>query len=265
MTPEDLDPDRSEEELSPEDGETVRRLLAAAADPMTMPSDVAGRLDEMLAGLQAERGATSSGTHSGSAVRPASVTGLSERRSRRWPKVLVAAAAVAVVGVGLGNILANTGGDPMGAATSTDAPNAGAGGAGEAAPSPGSADDLARSDDKTAPRPQKREAQLDAAPTSALPRVRTGSVTLDAQRIHDLSLGFAAPRGTTSGGARSDADALACDLPAFTRGERLVAVRLDGERATLLFRAREDGHRQAEVYSCDDSGSPVLGTTVDAP
>lgn len=236
MTPEDLDPNPSQEELTPAEEQAVRRLLAgAAADPPTLPADVAGRLDEVLAGLQGERDRPP--------VTP--VTDLSERRARRWPTVLVAAAAVAVVGVGLGNVLQNTSGGSDNAASSADAPAAEAGGAQDSIPQP------------------RNGAVLGELSTSALPRVRNGSLAVDAQRIYDQSLRYKAVRGTKpEAAAGPDADA-ACDEPVVGRGERLVAVRLGGERASILFRAPQDGRRRAEVYPCDGSGSPVLVTTVD--
>jgi hypothetical protein len=42
-------------ELDPEQEESVRRLLAAAAEPEPLPRDVADRLDDALADLVAER------------------------------------------------------------------------------------------------------------------------------------------------------------------------------------------------------------------
>ena len=268
MTPEDLDPDGADEGLTPEDEEAVRRLLVAAADPLTMPDDVAGRLDQVLAGLQAERAGTAD--PAGSATdRPAPVTDLAERRNRRWPKVLVAAAAVAVVGVGLGTIGQNTGGGGDAAMSGDTAMDAQSEAGGESGSAPEAAAPGSDSDDGAARRdgtPQGAQGfSGDDVPTAALPRLRTGSATLDAQRIHDLSLGGTTPFSTKGDDTRRQADEVACQLPAVARGERLVAVRLDGERATLLFGAKEDGHRQAEVYSCDDGNSPELVTTVDSP
>ena len=244
MTPEDVDP---EDELSPEDEQRVRRLLADAGGTTTLPEDVVTRLDEVLLGLQAERAGS-----------PTPADDLAARRRRRWTKVLVAAATVAVVGVGVGNIVndGTTGGSSDSAA---DMAVEGQGEAGaEAAPDGGS---LVREGPEANRRPL-----LDAAPTSSLPRVRTGSATVDAQRIHDMSLRSAFSKQPEADGANdADRKAAGCDLPATTRGERLVAVRLEGRRATLVFRAKEDGERRAEVYSCRDADSPVLATTVRAP
>ena len=263
MTSEDLDPGRSEGELGPEDEETVRRLLAAAAGPLPMPEDVAGRLNAVLAELRAERGPD----RVEGPGRSATVTDLSERRARRWPKVLVAAAAVSVIGVGLGSVVQNGPGDSMSATTLEEASDADAGAAAdgaEVAPSPGSAEGLAPSDSTGEESVLRKSASVlvgASTPTAALPRVRPGSVAVDAQRIHDLTL--RGPGSAPRGGPALGIDARACDLPAVTRGEELVAVRLDGQRATLLFRPDADGQRVAEVYSCDDGDLPVLLSTVD--
>jgi len=274
VTPEDLDPNRAEGELSPEDDDTVRRLLAAAAPPMTMPDDVVGRLDAVLAGLQAERETAGVTAETVVPERP-DVSELgqrrAQRRARRWPKILVAAAAVGVVGVGLGNILTDTSGDSMSARTTADSQaEAGADVGGlEDAPQPESGRDLILPDGqatKSARDPRSSAALVGAAvPTAVLPRVRPEAAKEDAQRIYDLSQRRAAPFNTARDGVAMDSDGAVCDLPPIKHGERLVAVRLGAERATLLFRGEEDGSRQAEVYSCADGDSPVLVSTVDVP
>ncbi|HET6625185.1 MAG TPA: hypothetical protein VFG63_02240 [Nocardioidaceae bacterium] len=226
MTPDHRDQDRSEDELGPDDERAVQRLLAASGGPVTMPDHVASRLDEVLAGLQADRADDAPQ----SADAPATGSG----RRRRWPAVLVAAATVAVVAAGLGNVLGG-GGDSMSASTADKAVS---GGGAELAPQ----DNAAGGD------------AAGARQAPDLPEMHTGSATLDAQRIYALRPGpaAAAENGT-------------CELPAVSHGERLVAVRFDGERATLLFGPERRGHREAQVYSCDDSTSPVLVTAVRSP
>ncbi|HET7734947.1 MAG TPA: hypothetical protein VFK52_03150 [Nocardioidaceae bacterium] len=73
----------SERELTPDEEAEISRLLADAASPAPMPAEVSARLDDVLAGLVADREAA------------APVVPL---KSRRWPQVLVAAAAVSLVG-----------------------------------------------------------------------------------------------------------------------------------------------------------------------
>jgi hypothetical protein len=234
VTPENP-PRDVEEPLSPEDAEAVRRLLVAAGGPDAVPEDVAARLDEVLAGLQAEREGTTD----------APVAELAARRRRRWPTVLVAAAAVGVVGVGIGNVMENTGG--AGDAPTSDQVSAPEAGGAESAPEQG------------ARALTKDQADDQAVP---LPRIRARSATLDAQRILDLGLRAAAGQLTDPEAAERSALPTGCDLPSPARGEKLVAVRFDGERASLLFRAPTNGEREAQIYSCDDSHTPVLVTTV---
>lgn len=73
----------SERELTPDEEAEISRLLADAASPEPMPAEVSARLDEVLAGLVTDREAA------------APVVPL---KSRRWPQVLVAAAAVSLAG-----------------------------------------------------------------------------------------------------------------------------------------------------------------------
>jgi hypothetical protein len=251
VTPEDHDPvDDVDEALSPEDEETVRRLLVAAGGPVQTPDDVAARLDDVLADLHAERG--------GSATAP--VTDLAARRRRNWPKVLVAAAAVAVVGVGIGNIPGNLGSGGDDAASSGQAGGVAEdslAGAGDGGAPP--AEDPATTSERNTLQPNTL---LGTAPTSTLPRVRAGSATLDAQRILALSLDSAVIDEPV---APNRARTRTCDIPAISRGETLVAVRFDGRRASLLFgKPDTTGNREAQVYPCDDSESPVLVTSVEA-
>jgi hypothetical protein len=249
VTPEDHSED-VDEPLTPVDEESVRRLLLAASGPVPTPDDVAARLDDVLAGLQAER--------DGSAAAP--VTDLAAHRRRSWPKVLVAAAAVVVVGVGIGNISDNSGGGGGDAATSARVDAAEGGRA--AAPEAGEAEIAPPAEDSDAT--SERDTLLGTVPTSALPRIRTDSATLDAQRILDLALGRVATDEQVA--PQDQSRVRACDIPAVSRGETLVAVRLEGRRASLLF-GKEDaeGSREAQVYSCNDSESPVLVTDVKGP
>jgi hypothetical protein len=258
VTPEATGADRPEDGLSPADEERVRRLLSAAGGPVTVPEDVAARLDTVLAALRDERGETGA----------APVVDLAARRRRRWPSVLVAAAAVAVVGAGLGNLVQNglggSGGDSMSAVTSRD--TAGDGGA-ESAPEAGAPDRDADGGGAAAPEAARERVRVlfGSAPTTALPRIRREAASADAERIY-VATGPVATRdpGDLAGGLSAGR----CALPAVDSGERLVAVRLDGQRATLVFGADPDGpdgHRPATVFACDDGRSPLLVTGIDAP
>src|SRR5690349_1050203 len=80
--------DRGANELTPEEESEVTRLLAGAAGPEPMPDAVVARLRDVLDDLDAERSAERLGA----------------ARARRWPRALLAAAAVLVVGYGVVNV-----------------------------------------------------------------------------------------------------------------------------------------------------------------
>jgi hypothetical protein len=228
----------------------VSRLLAAVSGPRStepMPPEVATRLDDVLAGLVAERGFT-----------PAGVTDLSSRRRRRWPALLVAAAAVSVVGLGVGNVL-DQGGAGMEAVTAEggSAPETleSADGAGAAA---GEEAPQATTDRKPAEDSAELPQPLDGsvAGLADLPRLRRDSLTVDVQRIEDFGL---------DGSSRTQsARRRACVQPELGAGDEWVSVRLDGDPAVLVLRAPDGGRRTAEVFGCDDGHTPVAETAVEA-
>jgi hypothetical protein len=252
--------------------EQVRRLLTAAgSSPPETPEDVATRLDEVLAGLVAERaGATDrepAATHPAVHAAdhdPGTVVPLGSRR-RRWPQLLVAAAAASVVALGVGNLAFD------GEQATDNAATAGAGsgqdGAGVPLLSEAEESDAADRDEvpgataqdleELPEAPQSRRSdELDAAALSNRPvRLRTASLPRDVQLVEDLSL--AAP--VSEGGWES-----ACVRPAAGKGDEWVAVRLDGERAVLVLRASAGARRTADVFACDDAGTPVASVTVRA-
>ncbi len=260
--------ERYDDEPTPADAAEqaeVSRLLAAFSGPpeaTTMPADVAARLDDVLAELAAERSGPASAVPAAEVV---GVTDLASRRRRRWPALLVAAAAVSVVGLGVGNVLGSGGGADMEAASTADDSAAG-GMAAEQLESAdgGSADrpDRELSTDKgllkdaeQAPRP----ADGSVTALAALPRLRSRSLAVDVQRVADLAL------DTGSGSAERDRAALrGCARPGLRQGDEWLSVLFDQERAVLVLRAPEDGRRTAEVFPCDGGDTPAAETTVEA-
>jgi hypothetical protein len=157
--------DRSGDDVDQARQDEVRRLLAAAgAEPPRTPPEVAARLDDVLSRLAAERTpAVPRADHLGGPVLPTEVVGaddLVSRRRRRWPQVLVAAAAVSVLGLGVATVL-------DGRTVQEDAASSDAGGA-------------------AAPESALRAAQL--------PSVRAVSLATDVQRIEDLAVAQPADR-----------------------------------------------------------------------
>lgn len=269
MTPDEEPGTRSDEA-------EVRRLLAALGnEPVPMPPEVAARLDATLADLAAkqdqvtERDQVTDGDQVTEGRRvDRTVTPLPSRdRPRRWPQLLVAAAAVSVLGLGVGELLEGpSGSDSMNAAAErAEAPADAAGGAtedsGEAAPyatqdSPGP---------EAAEPPADREgldrrSALRHAP-AALSRLHSQSLTADVQRLADVTGTDTMVPGAPLTAMR---DGAGCDLPEAGPGDELYAVRLDGDPATLLLHRAEDGRRLAQVFACEDPSAPVAGTTVDA-
>ncbi|HEU4513010.1 MAG TPA: hypothetical protein VFR87_07890 [Nocardioidaceae bacterium] len=238
----------------------VSRLLAEVSGPPdaeTMPAEVAARLDDVLAGLVAERRAGPASAVPDDEV--VGVTDLASRRRRRWPALLVAAAAVSVVGLGVGNVLGQGGGADMGAGTTAESAADGEavtserlhsaeGGAEEGADR--AKDGAAPSDAAAAPEPV--DGRVNAL--AALPRLRSDSLAVDVQRLDDFALGDATQRELGR----------ACVRPDLDKGDEWLSVRLDGERAVLVLRAPEDGRRTAEVFTCDEGDTAAAETTIEA-
>lgn len=245
--------------MTPEQEEQVRRALASLPAPEPMPPDVAARLDARIEELHAARAADSAVGAPGE--EPATTPGRrGAGRERRWPRLLVAAAVLAVVGIGVGNVLEGTGGGE----SSTAGDAASGGRALEAAPEqapnayPPSASvtgELAQRMVLTAERLQLHSRSL-ADDVTQLSLLRLPRAEAD-DEAHSQEGGATAPRRL----ARLFAP---CTLPSTRPGDRLVAVRLDGTPATLVLREAEDGTRVAQVYSCDDPGRLLARTEVDA-
>ena len=221
-----------EPELDREEQE-VRRLLAGAApsaEESRTPDGVAARLDDVLADLVAAR---TREEHAGIADAD---TPSPTARARRWPQLLAAAAAVTVIGLGLGNLVHDIGGETENAMTS-QAPAADSAGA------------------------EAQERRQSAGPDGLSPAggavaLSTGSFPAQAQRIEDQSLAASVDR-TRPEWAR------ACVRPATHAGDEWLPVRFDGEPAVLLLRAPSAGRRTAEVFRCGDPHSPAASATID--
>ena len=243
--------------MTPEQEEQVRRALAATAraedgrDSPGMPPDVADRLDGVLAELvsgRAARDAAASPVATGDEL-----SARRARRARRWPNVLVAAAAVAVI-VAAGGAVAIRGlGGGGSASDSTASSDAGAGDAYQ--------------DEKVAPEagaaPSATDGDTGSQALGALPvpRLRSTSLAEDVQAVEDSGPVGALESGRTDAPDASS-DRAGCASPPAPQGAVVVAVRLDGRRATLVLGPPRSGTREARVYSCADVGTPVARTTV---
>ncbi len=231
--------DDPDDGLSPADEERVRRALAAAgsgADPL--PDDVAARLDRVLGELVAGRPSAPEGGDGPEADRP-------DPRRRRWPAVLVAAAVVSVVALGVGTLGWGSG------TRSTGDTAASAGGQVASAPEG----------------PARSEGSPGAAVRGAAEPAPLRSSTLrrDVRRVVEATRAYGSAQldGTSQQGARP-VPAPACTVPPHTARAQVIAVTLDGAPATLVVDPPTDGAREARVYACDDVTAPLAAVPVPA-
>lgn len=242
-------PDDQAPDLDPADEERVRRLLADAAAAEPLPSDVAGRLDDTLAALVAERRATGTSDSASDAAPgadPESDPGstadstrlpLQARRARRrWPTILVAAAAVCLIALGAGDLVRSGGGGGASTSGGQAASEARAGAAGSAA------DGLPDDTDTV-------------VATPPLPRLHSATLEADVARAARRHDDARAP-------ALAGPAAVRCAGPPHSRRDRVLLVRLDGQAASLVLGPAADGHRVARLYRCADPAAPLATVTV---
>jgi hypothetical protein len=230
-----------ERDLTPEEEAELSRLLAAAGGPLATPPEVVARLDDVLAGLVAERARGAGAATTGGV---SSLAAQAERRRRRWPKALLAAAAVVAGGYGVGAALTGTtmSGDAESAAGGSTSSDSDAGGAG----------------DRPAPQgePEAADSQLAEAPANATalrdapPRLRSDHLAEDVVRVLDET--GPARSGDTAVPKRVLVGAAAACLPSrLGPDESWYLVRYDGRRAALVAPRPEGGAVQASVLGCD--------------
>jgi len=246
----------------PPEQEAVRRLLADARHHGPAPAEVVARLDEALAALVAERGADTLGTldspspDTSAPDRSAPVVDLAARRRRRAGVGLLAAAAVVVAGVALGQGLPRGSEDSgmAGGADSSveDAPAEAGSGPDFQSEDP---DDSGAGSAELGPESLKSTAP---PPLAGYPNLSSTDPALD-ERLLVLRPG-ASSRSQYLGSA----DALgSCALPSLGRGRRLLAE-IDGGLGVVVFRGPDGAGQQAEVYVCG-TPDPVRTLTLPAP
>ncbi len=274
--------------MTPEQEEAVRRALASEPASGPMPRELADRLDAALSALASERSASAVAEQRAaspvtSPSGPSGLSGLSGARRRRWPGLLVAAASVAVLGVGVGIVAQDmSGSESADSATGTAATDESfreGGAGGDAGRGAGGADD--NGPPETAPEDLPREEQAEALGGAGLllsvrerpARLRSDSLVTDLDRVLDSRTAAVSTRRgelTRPGkDSRSTLDTAArlvsdCDLPDTGRGDLLAAVLLDGERGTLVARKASGGTRVAEVYACAAPTRLLASTDLDA-
>lgn len=227
--------------------EAVRRLLAESRHDGPTPPEVVARLDEALASLVAQRGTDP--VVSDEPV-PAPVTDLGARRRRLASVGLLAAAAVVVAGVALGQALPRSGDDTAGGGDAATADRESS--LAESA-QPDADDDSSGGSAETAPESLKSTM---VAPDAGLPTLSSADPTLD-QQVADL-------REDVARYQLGSADALGrCELPA-TGSVRRLAAQVDGQAGALVFQRPDGAAQQVAVYVCGVP-EPVRTLTLPAP
>lgn len=238
----------------PPEHDAVRRLLADARHRGATPPEVVGRLDEVLAGLVAER---TPGTplpaeeHADPAPQVAPVVDLGARRRRLASVGLLAAAAVVVAGVAIGQVLPTTGGsddsaasDGGGASSTESLQDQGAAG-GDAG---GSSSQVAPQLKSQAVAPQPAPPSLSASDAGLADELVALRPTAVPRRAADLGVGDVS--GTCSRGG--------------TGPGRRVAVEVDGEPGLVVYRRPVADDQEVALYVCGVAG-PVRTLTLPAP
>lgn len=234
-------------ELTPAQSEAVRRLLAGARDDEGIPDDVAARLESVLAELSAERSTTP-------VPREAEVIPL----RRRWPKVLVAAAAVTAFGFGIVQLVGNS---------ANDADSAGAGADSKAERNAATADDLASGPEQAplvpGPASTPGDSAFDGVQLRTLSQQSLNMIGL--QGLRQLNRGTleqdlaeltrtSAPEAT-NGGDYSYYDLRGAKVscgPFYTVvGGETFAASYRRHLALVLFHPKLDGVRLVEIYDCE--------------
>lgn len=243
--------------MTPDEQEVVRRALAATPPPGPMPPQVASRLEATITELAAVRAAELA---AGTGNATGTLADLESRRRRRWPRVLVAAASVAVLAYGVGAVLQDAG------------PTA------ETAASDAGADSGAEAEGRSA---TQGETGAEAAPLeppaptvlsrdAAVVELSTATLRGDVRRFLASDRPAALPgeldtRDDAGDGAwRYSREDGSCTVPDLRPGDDLVAALLDGRRASLVLRQAAGGTREAEVYRCGDGRTLLAATEVPA-
>lgn len=240
--------------MTPEEQEAVRRALAATPPAGPMPPEVVARLEATIADLAAVRATEQT------SPADATVSELEQQRRRRWPRVLVAAASVVLVGYGVGVVVQDATPNAETAASDSAAGGADDGGAAESGTDRSVGGDAAEEVEPPAP--------LDAPQQARDGRVvELSASTLRRDVVRHLRSQRSAV--TADGLAELDAKRYArrdgtCTLPQVRGGDAVAAALLDGRRATLVVRTADGGTRVAEVYWCGDGRTLLAETEVPA-
>lgn len=228
MTDDSKQPDRI---LTSAEEQAVRRQLAAVRHTDPMPVEIAGRLDDVIAGLQSERVERAEPAES-----PApNVVPLASRRRHRIVQGLVAAAAVVAVGVGVTQVLGNSSSDDDAGDAQVSAENDDRSGVNSGAPTDGSPESTAPGGELVAPDPGLYK---------TAPEVSSGSFQQDVTALSPT------PGDPTGGAPGLQRMTRKCSLTAPPEGYDALPVRYDGKPAILAFGELDQGRQRVDLYLC---------------
>ncbi|PKH42260.1 hypothetical protein SAMN05192575_10729 [Nocardioides alpinus] len=236
-------------DLTPEQ-DAVRRLLADARHDAPTPPEVVAHLDATLASLVADRGEAPAASDAPS--RPAPVADLAARRRRMAGIGLLAAAAVVVAGVAIGQGLPRMSSDDSAAGSAADGDmstsqerdfgsqeDSGGADSGGAESESGAAEMGPESLKSTAP-----------SPGAAYPTLSTADADLD-QQLLGLRSDAGARRNPLASPSQPDAFCMLGIGP----GRRLAAE-IDGQPGVVVYSPRSGDAQEVALFVCGD-GEPV--------
>ncbi|MFT3873642.1 MAG: hypothetical protein QM714_13535 [Nocardioides sp.] len=247
----------TEDELSPETEEQVRRLLASARHTDPMPETVAARMDEVLRGLSDERREDSlTAPEAAETVKhspPVSLDAVRRRHHRRF--ALLAGAATLVVGGVVTPMLLHLGEVTGESSTAADRATGG---------SVDSDSGLESAPDK----PERTDKARGVSPARSSPSDSLAAATLRSEHFRrDVAALTKAPKAylaerdqTTTDGAAHRAIAGCPDNPDLGRG-RALRVTYDDEPGMLVYRRPTGTGQRVDLFLCGSS-SPTRSVTL---
>ena len=238
----------------PPEQEAVRRLLAEARHDDAAPPEVVARLDAALASLVAERGDAPLSEVDDSSVPLAPVVDLGARRRRIAGVGLLAAAAVVVAGVAIGQGLPRMAGEDAGSAAGGDVATSQERESGDA----GDSSNSGESDSSAGSAEMGPQSLKSTAPEGDHPTLSSDDTDLDDDLL-DLR---ATQTGRVAGPGASDALAR-CELGGVGPGRRVVAE-VDGQPGVVVYRPPAGAAQDVALYVCG-TPEPVRTLTLPAP
>ncbi|MFB9315416.1 hypothetical protein [Nocardioides plantarum] len=249
-----------EPEASPQQQEAVRRLLAEARHDEPLPDDVAARLDRVLARLATEDGPAVDEAGSTGSTGPTEgvVVDLAARRRRRVTGLLGAAAAVVVLGVGIGQVIERA--DSGAHSTRDDSAD---GMAAREEHSGGQADRPGDGEPPSAAGAQPAPEGTTPLPDT-VPRVGTPDFKQTVLRLREGAAVTSPTDGTAYTAADLTTEPLFVCPPTVLGVGRMVPVTFVGSPAVLAYRPPTGDTQVVELLQCG-TGEVLRSVVVPAP